>query len=150
MPDSLTLDDHNTLIDALSYESLPLVWYWRQGATRALEPLGITPVRAVLLEFISRGNNQPKNLAAQLGIVFQALSALLRDLEQEGLISRINDVGDKRRVSVTLTDKGQLLCQEIRVAWSGVSAHFFKQLDQADLAALLRIYRKAGKYHQPN
>jgi DNA-binding MarR family transcriptional regulator len=45
-------------------------------------------------------------LADRLGLTRGALSARLRPLEEDGLISRSGEAGDRRRVRVRLTDAG--------------------------------------------
>jgi DNA-binding MarR family transcriptional regulator len=50
---------------------------------------------------------QPSELAEQLGLSRGALSARLSPLEDDGLITRTTDPGDRRRVHVALTDAGR-------------------------------------------
>ncbi len=135
--------EHDALMDVVSREMLPFMWQGRRHMTRAFEPLGLTPIYIALLKLIEMGEDQPTKLAEQLGIVKQALSTLLRDLEEDGLVERSNSLADKRRVQVELTAQGRALCHEAAISWREATKALLVKMDVGELNTLLALCRKA-------
>ena len=129
------------LVEALNELTLPLMWSLRQAAFRAFEPLGIRPIKALLLELIANGMAHPKDLSDVLDTVPPAISAMLGELEGKGLISRGTDPSDRRRVRLALTGKGERLRTTMRGLWRDTGQERLDRLDDADLRTLVRIYR---------
>lgn len=139
-------DTPEAVAAALPRELLTLMWALRQRTVRALEPLGLSPVRGVLLELLARGHQHPKDLARLLGVSFPAASTLLKEFEQEQLITRLTDTDDRRRVAISLSSKGQELHQAMLGAWHQATATLWVDTSGADkstdeLAVLLEFCR---------
>jgi DNA-binding MarR family transcriptional regulator len=62
---------------------------------------------AFMLAGIGDGDGPRQDLAAELGVSKQAVSQLIDTLVERGYVSRSPDDGDRRRISLTLTDRGQ-------------------------------------------
>jgi DNA-binding MarR family transcriptional regulator len=60
----------------------------------------------VLLNIHSEGTPATK-IAPLMGLEARSLSRLLKTMEEKGLIKRVADAGDKRRVMIMLTEKGR-------------------------------------------
>ncbi len=142
MSSTLSQADIDNLIEELSEFSLQFMWTLRQEAMRAFEPLGLRPVKALLLELIGRGMIHPKELAEILDTVPPAISSMLTELETQDLLARAIDPNDRRRVILQLTEKGQAMRQQLKEAWYKTGVTRLKRLSPEDLAALIRIYRK--------
>lgn len=85
-----------------------------RAVTRAygplLEPLGVTyPQYLVLLVLWEEDDVSVKRLGERLYLDSATLTPLLKRLEALGLVSRIRDVRDERRVHITLTAAGRKL-----------------------------------------
>lgn len=83
----------------------------RMHFTRAykslLEGLGLTyPQYLVMLVLWERGEILVKTIGEALDLDSGTLSPLLKRLEPAGLVQRLRDVRDERKVLVRLTDKG--------------------------------------------
>ncbi|VVE75704.1 MarR family transcriptional regulator [Pandoraea sputorum] len=61
-----------------------------------------------------RGAANPSLLAASEGLRSSNLAALLKRLDDDGLVLRERDVSDKRKTLVSLTDRGRTKLQEHR------------------------------------
>ena len=105
-PDSEPAD---LLIEELSEHTLQLMWTLRQEAMRAFEPLGMRPMKALLLELVGRGLVYPKELSDMLDTLPPAISAIVADLEERGLLRRGLDPNDKRKIRLELTPDGQTM-----------------------------------------
>jgi DNA-binding MarR family transcriptional regulator len=77
-------------------------------------------------------------LADRLGIGKPAASILVERLVQLELVTRVEDVHDRRRALVRLTTKGQGLVEQLRQGGSDRLRALLSQLDAADLAALVQ------------
>lgn len=131
-----------TLIEALSEYSLQLMWMMRQDAMHTFEPLGLRPVRALLLELIGRGCKHPKSLSDVLDTVPPAISAMIAECEQQGLLLRTIDPEDKRRVRLELSPEGETLRQELKQLWRQAGVRRLERLSEDELERLITIYRK--------
>lgn len=131
-----------SLLEELHELSLPLMWSLRRSAVRAFEPLGLSPVRALLIELVAGGIAHPKELAEVMDTVPPAISAMVADLEQKGLIERAVDPDDRRRVLLSLTAAGAKLRAELRARWLVAESERLAALDEHDLRELVRIQRK--------
>ena len=121
--------------------TLPVMWSLRQEAVRAFEPLGVRPIRVLVLELISRGFAHPKELADILETVPPAISNMLSDLESRGWLRREPDPEDGRRVRLELTDAGRELLGEVQHRWLDVSRGKLAGLDDDQLRLLIATYR---------
>jgi DNA-binding MarR family transcriptional regulator len=138
----LELLDREALIESLNQMTLPLMWAMRKEAQRTLEPLGIRPVTMLMLEALSQGlAAYPKDLSEMLDTVPSAVSALLTDVEGQGLVRRETDPDDGRRVRLAVTAKGERLRDEVRERWRHGDHRRVERLTDDDLRTLLRIYR---------
>jgi DNA-binding MarR family transcriptional regulator len=83
----------------------------------------------------------PSVLADRLGLTRGALSARLRPLEEDGLITRSGEAGDRRRVRVRLTEAGYAVFERHAGEESRGEAALLAALtpsEREDLAGLLR------------
>lgn len=116
---------------------------WQRVMTAALAPLDLTHVQFVLLAstmWLGR-NGQPPNqvqLAAQAGTEVKMTSDVVARLEAKGLIAREIDPNDSRAKVIRVTAAGAAAAQRAIVAVETADAEFFKPVDEAQLAGLLR------------
>lgn len=132
----------SALVEELSGLTLPLMWTMRQDAMRAFEPLGIRPVKALLLRLIEHDLRHPKELAELLDTVPPTISAMLAELEAQGLLERSTDPKDRRRVQLGLTEAGREVCAQLASAWHEVGTERLSRLSPDELRSLIRIYHK--------
>lgn len=130
------------LIEELSEHTLQLMWTLRQEAMRAFEPLGMRPMKALLLELIGRGLVYPKELSEMLDTLPPAVSAIVADLEERGLLQRGLDPNDKRKIRLELTPDGQTMRQRLKTTWHEAGASRLARLSSDELATLVKISRK--------
>ena len=140
-PDRPAERRRDELLHELSALSLPLMWTLRKAAMRALEPLGLRPVKALVLGLIVEGAESPKELSELLDTPPPMMSGLLADLEDRGLIERAPDPSDRRRVRLAATDEGRALAERITAYWIEAGRERFEALDDDDLRHLIAIYR---------
>lgn len=94
-------------------------------------------------------------LSRNLGIAKPNVTPLLDTLEQDGLIRRVRDNGDRRVVNVEICDKGRTILEQARdltarrlEVWEDtLTKAEIKELGTA-LASLLRITAKLEKVNQ--
>ena len=81
-------------------------------------------------------------VSRRLCMTTSRIAAVLGSLEKKGMLTRIADEQDKRRVLVTLTDSGRSFCAEKRARAVADMAGVFAQLGQEDAAHFVRIVRR--------
>ena len=110
------------------------------------EQLGITS-RQVTLLWLIRGNPgmSLRELAAEERISAPALSGYVDRLEKAGLLARVRDEGDRRRVGLALTDEGERLLRRVRARRTTWLADRLGGLDDDELAAIEAAIGPLGK-----
>jgi DNA-binding MarR family transcriptional regulator len=110
------------------------------------EQLGVTS-RQVTLLWLVRGNPgmSLRELAAEERISAPALSGYVDRLEKAGLLARVRDEGDRRRVGLALTDEGERLLRRVRARRTTWLAERMRGLDDYELEALERAIEPLGK-----
>jgi DNA-binding MarR family transcriptional regulator len=129
------------LADALMHVAKRIRGCWMQQ----LAPLGLTPGQGRALGVIARAGDgiRMADLAGKLDIVPRSATSVVDGLEEQGLVLRRPDPGDRRSMLVTLTEAGRLLVSRIDEAKRGAADEMFGTLDPAEreqlLAVLLRL-----------
>ena len=113
---------------------------------RETEQLGITSRQATLLWLIRTNPGMSlRELAAEERISAPALSGLVDRLEKAGLIARIRDADDRRRVGLAVTDEGERLLKRVRARRTTWLADRLKGLDDEDLTAVEAAIEPLGR-----
>jgi DNA-binding MarR family transcriptional regulator len=84
----------------------------------------------------------PSVLADRLGLTRGALSARLRPLEEDGLIARSGETGDRRRVRVGLTEAGYAAFERYAGKESRGEAQLLAALTPGERETLADLLRK--------
>ena len=110
------------------------------------EQLGLTSRQATLLWLIRVNPGLSlRQLAAEERISAPALSGHVDRLEKAGLIERVRDADDRRRVGLTLTDEGQRLLRRVRARRTTWLAEHLRGLDDDELAAVEAAIEPLGR-----
>lgn len=118
-------------------ELRPVLLRLARELRRETEQLGITSRQATLLWLIrSHPGLSLRELAAEEGISAPALSGHVDRLEKAGLIERVRDEKDRRRVGLTLTGEGDGLLRRIRARRTTWLTDRLRGLDHDDVAAI--------------
>jgi len=88
---------------------------------------------------IARNNANLRDVSGLLGVSKQAASQLVDTLVMRGYVERIADTGDRRRMEVALTDRGQAAAAEINDAVNGVDAELLERVGARNVAALRQV-----------
>lgn len=103
----------------------------------------------VLYHLCHRGEPaQPGELCAELGITTPRMTSILTALERQGLLQRSVSPADRRRVIVTLTDKGRALVQEHDAQQLTRVRSLLHALGEEDAKACTRILDKVLRFEQ--
>lgn len=119
-----------------------LVWRYRQAADQAFAPLGLNTLRAYVLDLVDRDQVHPKALAEALDFAPPAVSHLLRDLEERGLLKRSHDTSDRRKVRLALTAKGSRTLDQLRDTWRRLGVEQVSKLSDEEATELLRLHTR--------
>jgi DNA-binding MarR family transcriptional regulator len=127
-------------------ELRPVLLRLSRELRRETEQLGITSRQATLLFLIRLSPGLSlKELAAEERISAPAVSGLVDRLEKAGLIERVRDEGDRRRVGLELTDEGERLLKRVRARRTTWLADRLKGLDDDELAAVEAAIEPLGR-----
>jgi DNA-binding MarR family transcriptional regulator len=118
-------------------ELRPVLLRLARELRKETEQLGITSRQGTLLWLIRLNPGLSlRQLAAEEGISAPALSGHVDRLENAGLIARVRDEQDRRRVGLTLTEDGERLLRRLRARRTTWLAERLRGLDENDVAAI--------------
>ena len=110
------------------------------------EQLGVTSRQVTLLWLIRNNPGMSlRELAAEERISAPALSGHVDRLEKAGLLARVRDESDRRRVGLALTDEGERLLRRVRARRTTWLADRLRGLDDDELAAVEAAIEPLGK-----
>jgi DNA-binding MarR family transcriptional regulator len=135
-------------IDAttLANELRPVLLRLARELRKETEQLGVTSRQVTLLWLIRLNPGLSlRELAAEERISAPALSGHVDRLEKAGLIARVRDEGDRRRVGLALTEEGDRLLRRVRARRTTWLADRLRGLDDEELAALERAIEPLGR-----
>lgn len=93
-----------------------------------------------------RDNESAGVLTEQLHVVPGRMTDILKSLEYKGLIERSRDIEDKRRVIVSITEKGRIEAEEKRKYISEEYQGLFRILGKEDTKELIRLLKVVLSY----
>lgn len=85
------------------------------------------------------GCSTPGTLREVLGVSAPRTAAMLRALEEKGMLYRCADSHDRRRVVVQLTELGHRTAEQMHAALCAHVQHVLKQLGEQDSCELIRL-----------
>ena len=110
------------------------------------EQLGVTSRQVTLLWLIRNNPGMSlRELAAEERISAPALSGHVDRLEKAGLLARVRDEDDRRRVGLALTHEGERLLRRVRARRTTWLADRLRGLDDDELAAVEAAIEPLGK-----
>jgi DNA-binding MarR family transcriptional regulator len=139
---------HEVIADplAVANELRPVLLRLARELRKETEQLGVTS-RQVTLLWLIRGNPgmSLRELAAEERISAPALSGHVDRLEKAGLLARVRDEEDRRRVGLTLTEEGERLLRRVRARRTGWLADRLRALDETEIAAVEAAIEPLGR-----
>ena len=113
---------------------------------RETEDLGVTSRQVTLLWLIrSRPGLSLRELAAEERISAPALSGHVDRLVKAGLVERVREVDDRRRVGLTLTEEGTRLLRRVRARRTSWLADHLRDLEPGDVDAIEAAIEPLGR-----
>jgi len=94
---------------------------------------------------IHRAREHQRQLAEKACVSPTAITLMLRKMEAKGLVEKKTDPADRRFFSVSLTEKGKSVVEQLkrlRKSIDGITVIGFTQEEQAHLQSLLRTVRQ--------
>ena len=127
-------------------ELRPVLLRLARELRKETEQLGITS-RQVTLLWLIRGNPgmSLRELAAEERISAPALSGHVDRLETAGLLERVRNEADRRRVGLILTDEGARLLKRVRARRTTWLADRLRGLDEDEVVAIEAAIEPLGR-----
>ncbi|HUP32482.1 MAG TPA: MarR family transcriptional regulator [Gaiellaceae bacterium] len=127
-------------------ELRPVLLRLARELRKETEQIGVTSRQVTLLWLVREHPGLSlRELAAEERISAPALSGHVDRLEQAGLLERVRDEQDRRRVGLTLTEEGTGLLRRVRSRRTTWLADRLRGLEDADVAAIERAIEPLGK-----
>ncbi len=122
---------------AVANDLRPVLLRLARGLRQETEDLGVTSRQVTLLWLIrSRPGLSLKELADEERISAPALSGHVDRLVKAGLVERVRDEEDRRRVGLTLTEEGGRVLRSVRARRTSWLAGRLKELEPEELEAV--------------
>jgi DNA-binding MarR family transcriptional regulator len=131
---------------AIANRLRPVLLRLARELRRESEDLGVTSRQVTLLWLIrSRPGLSLRELAAEERISAPALSGHVDRLVKAGLVERVREVDDRRRVGLTLTEEGTRLLRRVRARRTSWLADHLRELDPGDIDAVEAAIEPLGR-----
>jgi DNA-binding MarR family transcriptional regulator len=131
---------------AVANQLRPVLLRLSRELRQETEQLGVTSRQVTLLWLIRNNPGMSlRELAGKERISAPALSGLVDRLEKAGLLQRVRDDVDRRRVGLTLTDEGERLLKRVRARRTTWLADRLRGLDDDELAAIEAAIEPLGR-----
>ena len=117
------------------------------AANRELSALGLTAAQAQLLIILNSSNDTlrlQKSLAAELGASQACVTGIISRLGEQGFVRLSRDGEDRRNRLISLTPKGEDICQKAHEALVRACRDYFSPLTDEELGQLSAIVKKLG------
>lgn len=113
---------------------------------RKLSGTGLTSGQPKVLDFLSLHNGcEQKDIASACEIESSTVTSLLSRMEESGLVERKTRNGNRRSLSVSLTEKGGTLQETVAEAFTELESQAFQGFSELErtefLEKLLLVYR---------
>ena len=127
-------------------ELRPVLLRLSRELRKETEQMGVTSRQVTLLWLVREHPGLSlRELAAEERISAPALSGHVDRLEKAGLLERVRNESDRRRVGLTLTDEGVALLRRVRARRTTWLADRLRGLDEAEVEAVERAIEPLGK-----
>lgn len=93
-----------------------------------------------------RGELNPSEISDRQGVSRNAMSSLIRNLEDEKLVERRLDPDDRRRFNISLTDSGRDLVKQYARQHLETVGHCFSALTSDEQDTMLLLLTKVGNH----
>ena len=131
---------------AVANQLRPVLLRLSRELRQETEQLGVTSRQVTLLWLVRHNPGMSmRELAAEERISAPALSGHVDRLEKAGLLERVRDEGDRRRVGLSLTDEGDRLLRRVRARRTTWLAERLRGLDDDEVAAIEVAIEPLGK-----
>jgi DNA-binding MarR family transcriptional regulator len=127
-------------------ELRPVLLRLSRELRKETEQMGVTSRQVTLLWLVREHPGLSlRELAAEERISAPALSGHVDRLEKAGLLERVRNESDRRRVGLTLTDEGASVLRRVRARRTTWLADRLRGLDDAEVEAVERAIEPLGK-----
>ena len=131
---------------AVANQLRPVLLRLARELRKETEGLGITSRQVTLLWLIrNRAGLSLRQLAAEERISAPALSGHVDRLVKAGLVERVRDGGDRRRVGLELTEEGARLLKRVRARRTTWLADRLRGLEPDEVAAIEAALEPLGR-----
>lgn len=88
----------------------------------------------------------PSEISDRQGVSRNTISALIRNLEEDGLVERQLDPDDRRRFNISLTDSGRAVIRQHTRTHLEMMDRCFRALSDEEQATLLQLLQKLAEH----
>ena len=132
-------------MENLAKELFPCFGEFQKGLIKKMQD--VSQGEVPMLGFLMMENREctPTELSEKLSLSTARIANTLNALEKKGLIRRVHDSNDRRKVFVSITKQGQTLSQErMKEAICDLQA-LLEDLGEEDAVAYVRLMKKVTK-----
>ncbi|SEC61260.1 DNA-binding transcriptional regulator, MarR family [Amycolatopsis tolypomycina] len=119
----------------------------RRFAGQPYQQRGWSPSRVLLMLAVQEaGNPRMGDLKDRLGVTGRSITSLVDGVEEEGLLQRVGDPGDRRSTRLEITAKGREHLGEIKALHEAHAELTFGILTDAERATLLDVLARLREH----
>ena len=136
------------LLSSTAFLLKRLGWAIKERAIEAYSTTGLSPYHHAVLSLLDEGARETQGtIADALDYDRSHLVGLLDELEEQGLIERRRDSGDRRRHLVSLTPEGKKALARLRTIARRLEDEFLAPLDAEQRETLHLLLQRLACHH---
>jgi DNA-binding MarR family transcriptional regulator len=98
--------------------------------------------------YIGTDGSMSNDMATQANVSRQAMSKIVKDLEEQGYITANPDENDRRTLSLFLTRKGKTLATEILKALDQLTQEYKEVIGAKRFESAMQVFLDILEYHE--
>ena len=110
---------------------------------KVIKEYGLTPMQFGVLDVLyTKGPLHVGEIIEKMLATSGNMTVVIRNMERDGYVCRMEDAADKRSFLISLTEKGRKKIEEVLPAHAAYIGRIFEFLPEEDQKELIRILRK--------
>jgi MarR family transcriptional regulator, organic hydroperoxide resistance regulator len=133
-------------IGSISYSLNKVSTFYYSELEKSLSSVGLHYGQIyVLISLWGKDNQTQKEIAEGISVSPPTVNKMVKSLERNNFISSVRCANDSRAVRINLTEKGQVIREQVEIIWNELEAKICSELTDTEKLIFKQILQKMNK-----